>query len=34
MLEEWIGLKVVVDMRDRFVCLGTLARIDAALDPV
>jgi hypothetical protein len=29
MLEEMIGLKVVVDMRDRFVCMGTLARIDA-----
>ena len=29
MLEEMIGLKVVVDLRDRFVCLGTLHRIDA-----
>ncbi len=28
MLEEMIGLKVVVDLRDRFVCLGTLKRID------
>ena len=29
MLEEMIGLKVIVDLRDRFVCLGTLHRIDA-----
>jgi small nuclear ribonucleoprotein (snRNP)-like protein len=29
MLEEMIGLKVVVDLRDRYVCLGTLQRIDA-----
>ncbi|HVS35150.1 MAG TPA: hypothetical protein VMS17_06175 [Gemmataceae bacterium] len=28
MLEELIGQKVVVDLRDRFVCLGTLLRID------
>jgi small nuclear ribonucleoprotein (snRNP)-like protein len=29
MLEEMIGQKVVVDLRDRFVCLGKLKRIDA-----
>jgi hypothetical protein len=29
MLEEMIGLRVVVDMRDRYVCLGTLTRMDA-----
>ena len=29
MLEELIGQNVVVDLRDRFVCLGTLMRVDA-----
>ena len=28
MLEEMIGLKVVVDLRSEYVSLGTLARID------
>ena len=28
MLAEMVGQKIVVDLRDRFVCLGTLARID------
>jgi len=28
MLDEWIGRKVVVDMRSSFVCLGTLQRLD------
>jgi hypothetical protein len=28
MLEEYLGQKVVVDMRSPFVCLGTLKRID------
>lgn len=28
MLQEMIGEKVVVDMRDRFVCLGQLLRVD------
>ncbi len=28
MLEELIGQKIVVDLRDRFVCLGTLLRVD------
>ena len=29
MLEEYIGEKVVVDMRSQYVCLGTLTRVDA-----
>jgi len=28
MLEQWIGHKVVVDMRSSYVCLGTLDRVD------
>jgi small nuclear ribonucleoprotein (snRNP)-like protein len=28
MLEEFIGQEVVVDLRSRFVCLGTLRRVD------
>lgn len=28
MVEEMIGDKVVVDLRSRFVCLGTLERVD------
>jgi len=28
MLEELVGKKVVVDLEDRFVCLGTLQRFD------
>ena len=28
MLEEFIGQKVVIDLRSSFVCLGTLVRID------
>jgi hypothetical protein len=28
MLQEYLGQKVVVDMRSPFVCLGTLKRID------
>ena len=28
MLEEFIGQKVVVDLRSPFVCLGTLQRLD------
>ncbi|HEV3146393.1 MAG TPA: hypothetical protein VGZ47_21075 [Gemmataceae bacterium] len=30
MLEEFIGEKVVVDMRSEYVCLGTLTRVDAS----
>lgn len=28
MLDEFIGSKVVIDLRSEFVCLGTLSRID------
>lgn len=28
MLDEFIGQKVVIDLRSTFVCLGTLQRID------
>jgi hypothetical protein len=28
MLEEFVGQKVVVDLRSPYVCLGTLVRID------
>jgi hypothetical protein len=28
MLDEFIGQKVVVDLRSTFVCLGTLVRLD------
>ena len=28
MLEEFIGQKVVIDLRSSFVCLGTLLRVD------
>jgi small nuclear ribonucleoprotein (snRNP)-like protein len=28
MIEEFIGQKVVVDLRDRFVCIGTLQSVD------
>jgi hypothetical protein len=28
MLEEFIGQRVVVDLRSTFVCLGTLLRVD------
>ena len=28
MLEEFIGQKVVIDLRSTFVCLGTLQRVD------
>ena len=28
MLEEFIGQRIVVDMRSTFVCLGTLLRVD------
>ena len=28
MLDDWIGRKVVVDLRSPYVCLGTLERLD------
>jgi hypothetical protein len=28
MLEEFLGQRVVIDMRSTFVCLGTLLRVD------
>jgi hypothetical protein len=28
MLDEFIGQKVVIDLRSTFVCLGTLVRVD------
>ena len=28
MLDEMIGAKVVVDLREQYVCLGTLQRVD------
>lgn len=28
MLEEYIGEKVVIDLRSEYVCLGTLVRVD------
>ncbi len=28
MLEEFVGQKVVIDLRSSFVCLGTLLRVD------
>jgi hypothetical protein len=28
MLDEYVGEKIVVDMKSPFVCLGTLSRID------
>jgi hypothetical protein len=28
MLDEFVGQKVVIDMRSTFVCIGTLVRVD------